>query len=93
MDSKASSSLSTDPVIRDYQRYIKTIQTLQKAKKFADKKNQERALAWKDYYALEKQCKDLAADLGLDDDDTTFVRGDTDAPKKRKIEVVDLTEN
>ena len=80
-----------DPIVRDYQRYIKAIQLKDVSKLKAEKKNKERNEAWKEYYKIEKECKTLAVDLGLMEDDA-FIVPETKAPKKRKAEEVDLTE-
>lgn len=82
-------------LVLEYNNYIKAIAAKDKAKSFAEKKNKERATAWRDYYCAEKKCKELAHDLGLDEDEA-FIIPETAAPKKRKVElsvddVVDLT--
>ena len=78
-------------LITEYNNYIKLISLKDKAKTFAEKKNKERASAWRDYYVLEKKCKEAAHDLGLDEDEA-FIIPESAAPKKRKHEEVDLTD-
>jgi hypothetical protein len=79
-------------LVNEYNQYIKAIAAKDKAKTFAEKKNKERASAWRDYYVCEKACKKMAHDLGLDEDEA-FIIPETAAPKKRKCEeeLVDLT--
>lgn len=80
-----------DSVVEDYKKYVIAIQMKDKLKHFAERKNKERNDAWKEYYKHEKEVKTLAMDLGLDEDEAFIADVVTDAPKKRKVEVIDLT--